>query len=410
MLGTLTFHQQPVNNTQHILAGVARDRFHYVFQNFGRNRAHQPTHDLGAQRRAAAGDGLVHDAERVSHRTVARLGQQRQRVVVCSNVLLRGNTAQLRNDVVEAHRMKAEVLAARADRLGNVLRLRRGHHEDDVAGRLLQRLQQRIKRGIGDLVRLVEDVNLEAIARRAITGGLAQLANLVDATVGGGVNLDDIHRVAGSNLAAGIAHAARLRHRMVLRLAIQRHGENAGDRRLADTTVSAEDVAVRDPSLLNGVLQGSGDVLLPDDVGEFLRPVFARQDLITHGRKTRLYGLRLWNARRRWSIINRHCGVLKMQGLTLLQTILERLPARLNALPSAQVERKPSPDAWSPKEEFGHLLDSAANNHQRIVRAQLEDKPAMPGYDGERWVVLHRYQQRDWQSLIQLWAGSIANF
>jgi len=94
-----------------------------------------------------------------------------------------------------------------------------------------------------------------------------------------------------------------------------------------------------------------------------------------------------------------------MQGLTLLQTILDRLPARLNALPSAQVERKPSPDAWSPKEELGHLLDSAANNHQRIVRAQLEDKPTMPGYDGEQWVVLHRYQQRDWQSLIQLWAG-----
>ena len=94
-----------------------------------------------------------------------------------------------------------------------------------------------------------------------------------------------------------------------------------------------------------------------------------------------------------------------MQGLTLLRTLLDRLPARLNALPSEQVERKPSPQAWSPKEEFGHLLDSAANNHQRIVRAQLEDNPGMPGYDGEQWVVLHRYQQRDWQSLIQLWSG-----
>ena len=94
-----------------------------------------------------------------------------------------------------------------------------------------------------------------------------------------------------------------------------------------------------------------------------------------------------------------------MQGLTLLQTLLDRLPARLNALPSEQVERKPSAAAWSPKEELGHLLDSAANNHQRIVRAQLEDKPTMPGYDGEQWVALHRYQQRDWQSLIQLWSG-----
>ncbi len=94
-----------------------------------------------------------------------------------------------------------------------------------------------------------------------------------------------------------------------------------------------------------------------------------------------------------------------MRSLTVLQELIDRLPARLQVLPSDKVERKPSPDAWSPKEELGHLLDSAANNHQRIVRAQLEDKPAMPGYDGDAWVVLHRYQSRDWRSLIELWAA-----
>jgi hypothetical protein len=36
-------------------------------------------------------------------------------------------------------------------------------------------------------------------------------------------------------------------------------------------------------------------VLLTDDVGEFLRPVFSRENLITHGRKFRLYGVGLWN-------------------------------------------------------------------------------------------------------------------
>ncbi len=29
----------------------------------------------------------------------------------------------------------------------------------------------------------------------------------------------------------------------------------------------------------------------------------------------------------------------------------------------------------------------------------------MPGYDGDAWVTLHRYQQRDWYSLIDLWAA-----
>lgn len=92
-----------------------------------------------------------------------------------------------------------------------------------------------------------------------------------------------------------------------------------------------------------------------------------------------------------------------MQSLAVLRDLLIQVPERLLSLPAGQVGRKPSPSKWSPKEELGHLLDSAANNHQRIVRTQLEEKPAMPGYDGDRWVELHRYQQRPWPELIELW-------
>jgi len=92
-----------------------------------------------------------------------------------------------------------------------------------------------------------------------------------------------------------------------------------------------------------------------------------------------------------------------MQGLKQLRTLINEIPPRLNKLPLSQLELKPSASKWSPKEELGHLLDSAANNHQRIVRAQLEDKPRMPGYDGNVWVELHAYQQRNWQEMIELW-------
>jgi hypothetical protein len=92
-----------------------------------------------------------------------------------------------------------------------------------------------------------------------------------------------------------------------------------------------------------------------------------------------------------------------MKTLAHLKRLLDELPPRLAKLPAATVNHKPSPSQWSPKEELGHLLDSAANNHQRIVRTQLEEKPAMPGYDGDRWVELHRYQQRDWRDLIERW-------
>jgi hypothetical protein len=92
-----------------------------------------------------------------------------------------------------------------------------------------------------------------------------------------------------------------------------------------------------------------------------------------------------------------------MQRLTLLRALLNHVPDRLEQLPTSKVELKPASSKWSPKEELGHLLDSAANNHQRIVRTQLEDKPAMPGYDGNRWVELHAYQRRGWRELIELW-------
>ena len=92
-----------------------------------------------------------------------------------------------------------------------------------------------------------------------------------------------------------------------------------------------------------------------------------------------------------------------MPALTSLRDLLQRVPSRLEKLSKDTVEGKPTPSTWSPKEELGHLLDSAANNHQRIVRAQLEDKLALPGYDQNRWVAVNAYQRRDWKELIEVW-------
>lgn len=92
-----------------------------------------------------------------------------------------------------------------------------------------------------------------------------------------------------------------------------------------------------------------------------------------------------------------------MPALNLLRDLLQRVPARLERLPQNKAETKPAPTAWSPKEELGHLLDSAANNHQRIVRAQSEDKLAFPGYEQNRWVAINRYQHREWKELIEVW-------
>ena len=139
-----------------------------------------------------------------------------------------------------------------------------------------------VEGGIGNLVRFIEDVDLEAVARRTVAGPLAQLANFVDAAVGGRVNLNNINRVAGTDFRARIAYATGFRHRLIRGTAIQRHGQNPSHGGLADATMSAEDVPVSAASLGDGVLESTGDVLLSDDLGELLRTVLTRQDGVAH--------------------------------------------------------------------------------------------------------------------------------
>ena len=65
--------------------------------------------------------------------------------------------------------------------------------------------------------------------------------------------------------------------------------------------------------------------------------------------------------------------------------------------------RRPEVSTWSPKEVLGHLIDSAANNHQRFVRAQQTDALMLPGYEQNHWVASQGYQDADWPHLVALW-------
>ncbi|HZM89102.1 MAG TPA: nitroreductase family protein [Blastocatellia bacterium] len=91
------------------------------------------------------------------------------------------------------------------------------------------------------------------------------------------------------------------------------------------------------------------------------------------------------------------------RGLSQLRYALAVQPGRLAGISEERASSKPSTNGWSAKQELGHLIDSAANNHQRIVRAQMEDNLSLRGYDGDRWVELHGYQNRYWVDLIALW-------
>jgi hypothetical protein len=61
-----------------------------------------------------------------------------------------------------------------------------------------------------------------------------------------------------------------------------------------------------------------------------------------------------------------------------LQSTL-KVADRLRQIQDAEASNRPAPGKWSKKEILGHLVDSAANNHQRFVRLQLSPRVDLPG-------------------------------
>ena len=89
--------------------------------------------------------------------------------------------------------------------------------------------------------------------------------------------------------------------------------------------------------------------------------------------------------------------------LTEFAAILQASPKRMVGIADADAEQKPASGRWSKKEILGHLIDSAANNHQRFVRAQFAARVDLPGYEQEAWVATQAYATESWADLVNLW-------
>ena len=58
---------------------------------------------------------------------------------------------------------------------------------------------------------------------------------------------------------------------------------------------------------------------------------------------------------------------------------------------------------WTRRQVLGHMIDSAANNHQRFVRAALDGSYIGPFYAQQGWVDAHGYDEMPWETLLGWW-------
>lgn len=81
----------------------------------------------------------------------------------------------------------------------------------------------------------------------------------------------------------------------------------------------------------------------------------------------------------------------------------ENIRQRLRSLPKSVSNRPWRPDGWTGRAIVGHMIDSAANNHQRFVRAAIDGSYTGPTYKQQEWVDMHGYLHQPWTRLLNWW-------
>jgi hypothetical protein len=94
-----------------------------------------------------------------------------------------------------------------------------------------------------------------------------------------------------------------------------------------------------------------------------------------------------------------------LQAAQRLRSVVADCEPKFLAISDDAAGQQPAPEKWSRKQILGHLIDSAANNHQRFIRLQMTRELHFPGYQQNDWVILNHYDIRPWQELVTLWTA-----
>jgi hypothetical protein len=88
-----------------------------------------------------------------------------------------------------------------------------------------------------------------------------------------------------------------------------------------------------------------------------------------------------------------------------LRKVIDAAEPKLRKTNATESTKPVLAGGWSRKQVIGHLIDSASNNHQRFVRATLQESLDFPGYEQDGCVRVQAPQEADWGLLVSLWAA-----
>lgn len=88
-----------------------------------------------------------------------------------------------------------------------------------------------------------------------------------------------------------------------------------------------------------------------------------------------------------------------------LKNLIARTGREFTPFTDSEATQPAISGGWSRKQVLGHLIDSASNNHQRFVRALLQEELRWPAYDQAGCVSVQHYQDASWSNLVELWTS-----
>ena len=85
------------------------------------------------------------------------------------------------------------------------------------------------------------------------------------------------------------------------------------------------------------------------------------------------------------------------------QDIIDGFDALLLSTDPSLAHVRVATDAWTLTEIVGHLVDSAANNHQRFARLISGNLEQFPPYEAETFVTVQQYDGCDFAEMAKFW-------